>query len=227
MDTKLLNTLAFLVFPYLALTIFFVGHPYRYFTDQYRWNSKSSELLEKENMKYGIIFFHWGIIFTLLGHLSGLMTPQWFLDRIGISAHAHDIIALYTGMLFGAATVIGLLLLLWRRLSYPRLRATSSANDVFVLILLLIVAGLGTYLPFFERYDVLYTIAPWIRSIVTFTPNPDLMLQVPWPYKIHILAALGLLGYSPFTRLVHIWSVPFTYFLRPYISYRRRVTRIA
>jgi nitrate reductase gamma subunit len=91
---------------------------------------------------------------------------------------------------------------------------------------LVFVVFLGTYNSYFKRFDVLYTIAPWIRSIVTFTPDPHLMNSVPWSYKIHILAAFTLLAFSPFTRLVHIWSVPVTYFLRPYISFRRRLVEI-
>ncbi|MHB8202184.1 MAG: respiratory nitrate reductase subunit gamma, partial [Desulfomonilaceae bacterium] len=130
------------------------------------------------------------------------------------------------GMLFGTMAFVGLLILLRRRLRSPRVRATSSTNDVVLLILLLFIVFLGTYNSYFKRFDVLYTIAPWIRSIVTLTPDPHLMNSVPWSYKIHILAALCLLGFSPFTRLVHIWSIPVTYFLRPYISFRRRFVDI-
>ena len=80
------NTLAFLVYPYIVLTVFVLGHSYRYMTRPYQWNARSSELLDKESLRYGILLFHWGIIVTFFGHLSGLLTPQPFLDRIGISA---------------------------------------------------------------------------------------------------------------------------------------------
>jgi nitrate reductase gamma subunit len=33
---------------------------------------------------------------------------------------------------------------------------------------------------------------------------------------------LALLAFSPFSRLVHIWSVPLTYPLRRYVLFRRR-----
>jgi nitrate reductase gamma subunit len=92
--------------------------------------------------------------------------------------------------------------------------------------MLLFVVGWGTFNAFFMRYDVIYTIAPWIRSIVTFSPDPELMRPVPWTYKVHILSALALLGYSPFTRLVHIWSVPIAYLVRRFILFRRRVVEI-
>lgn len=217
-----MNTLAFLVFPYLMLTVFVVGHSYRYCTDRFYWNAKSSELLEKETLRFGIVLFHWGMIFTFVGHFFGLLTPQWLLDTVGITAEIHDFVAVNTGRLFGLMTLIGLIILVRRRVTNARVRSAGSINDLVVLTLLSVVVFLGTYNTFFARYDVLYSIAPWIRSIVTFTPDPELMLPVPWSYKIHILGAFTILGYSPFSRLVHIWSLPVTYMVRPYLSFRRR-----
>jgi len=222
----LFDTLAFVVFPYVMLTVFVVGHAYRYLTDRFDWNARSSELLDKERLRYGIYLFHGGIIFTFLGHFFGLLTPQWLLDKVGITAEMHDFVAINTGMLFGLMTLIGLILLLRRRVTNPRVRSAGSVNDVVVVALLIFVVLFGTYNTFFARYDVLYSVAPWIRSIVTFTPDPDLMLPVPWSYKIHVLGAFTVLGFSPFTRLVHIWSVPVTYMIRPYLSFRRRAAGI-
>ncbi len=216
------NTLAFLVFPYVALTTFVLGHSYRYMTDMYRWNSKSSEILDKGTLKVPIVIFHYGIIITFFGHLTGLLTPQWFLDRVGISAEMHVFAALSVGMVIGTMALIGLILLLARRLTVPRIFVTSSVNDLAILVLLTIAVGLGTFNAFFPSYDVLHSIAPWIQSIVTLRPDPELMRPVPWSYKIHILAAFTVLGVSPFTRLVHIWSVPVQYLLRRYVILRRR-----
>jgi nitrate reductase gamma subunit len=215
---------AFLIFPYLALTVFVVGHTYRYFTDSYHWNAKSSELLDKSSLKYGVTVFHWGIILTFFGHLSGLMTPQRWLDRVGITAEMHDFVAITTGAIFGAAALVGLLMLLWRRISVKRVAWATTLNDYVLLILLIITVIAGLYNVFFGGYGTssLYTVAPWIRGVVTFTPDPELMRAVPWSYKIHVLAALTVLGVSPFTRLVHIWSVPIPYLFRKLVVYRRR-----
>jgi len=85
------------------------------------------------------------------------------------------------------------------------------------------VTGVGTYDVFFGGFHVLDTIAPWIRGILTLQPDPGLMAEVPLPYKLHILAAFALLAFSPFTRLVHIWSVPLFYIFRRPLLFRRRV----
>jgi nitrate reductase gamma subunit len=216
------NTLAFLVFPYVVLTIFVLGHAYRYRTDMYHWNSRSSEILDKGSLKIPVVIFHYGIIVTFLGHFTGLLTPQWFLDRWGISAEAHEFVAISVGMVIGAMALIGLIFLLSRRLTVPRIFVTSSINDFAVLVLLIIAVGLGTFNAFFPSYDVLHSIAPWIQGILTLRPDPELMRPVPWTYKVHILAAFTVLGFSPFTRLVHIWSVPVQYLFRRYVIIRRR-----
>ncbi len=219
MDTW--NTLAFSVFPYLALTTFAVGHPYRYFTDLYHWNARSSELLDKGSLKVGIWLFHWGVIFTFVGHAGGLLIPQSVYDAFGIDGATHTRVAFLLGLLFGLAAFAGSLLLLWRRFSRKRVRATTTLNDAVTLILLFLVIGAGTYNVCFGHFYVLDTVAPWIRSVLLLSPAPQLMDPVPLSYKVHILGALALLGFSPFSRLVHIWSVPFTYLFRNYIVFRK------
>jgi nitrate reductase gamma subunit len=220
------SILAFVVYPYVMLTLFVVGHPYRYFTDIYGWNSKSSELLDKDGLKWGVTIFHWGIIGTLFGHAGGMLIPQWFLDLFGFNAERHDLVSHWLGLILGAAAFLGIIMLLIRRVKNPQVRAATRPKDLIVVIFLLIVISAGLYNVLFTRGDILYGVAPWIRSIVILSPDPALMDGIPISYKIHILAALGLLGFSPFTRLVHIWSAPFTYLIRPYLVFRKRAAEI-
>jgi nitrate reductase gamma subunit len=217
------NTLAFLVFPYLMLMLFVVGHLYRYITDLFTWNAKSSEFLEKKQLFYGATIFHWGILLTLLGHAGGLLIPQHIFDAIGINGDAHTIIAYYSGWVVGVPAFAGAVFLLFRRMTHRRIQATTTLNEYITLVGLVFVTGAGLFNVIFGHFYVLDSIAPWIQGIVTFHPEPNLMLKVPLSYKVHILGAFVLLGFSPFSRLVHIWSVPFTYFLRGQIIFRRRV----
>ena len=220
---NLANILAFLVFPYLALTLFVVGHVYRYVTDLFFWNARSSEFLEKKSLYPGITLFHWGILLTLLGHTGGLLIPQRFFDMAGINGQTHSQIAYWTGLAAGAAAFVGSALLLRRRVTMKRIRVTTTVNDYVTIAGLVLVTGLGLYNVLFGHFYVLDTVAPWIRGIAFFQPNPRLMSAVPLSYKIHILSALALLGFSPFSRLVHIWSAPITYPFRRHIVFRRRV----
>lgn len=216
------DLLAFVVFPYLCLAVFTLGHIYRYLTDPYHWNARSSELLEKSSLKYASIIFHYGVVLTFIGHFGGLLIPQSVYDQFGITGQVHTRIAVVLGMLFGLAALVGSALLIWRRVTKPRVLAHSSVMDGVTAILLVLVIGLGTYNVFFGHYYVLDTIAPWIRSIVTFTPEPRLISDAPPAYKLHVLAAFALFAVSPFTRLIHIWSLPVPYLLRNYIVFRKR-----
>ena len=216
------DNLAFVVFPYISLTTFTVGHAYRYIADPFHWNSKSSEFLEKDRLKYASVLFHYGIVFTFLGHFAGLLVPQSFLTSFGITPAIHMRLAVISGMLFGLFALVGAGLLLWRRLEEPRIFRHSSGNDVVTLGMVTLVVALGTYNVFFGHFDVLDTVAPWIRGILTLSPDPGLISQVPFTYRLHILTALALLGFSPFSRLIHIWSVPVPYLFRSHIIFRQR-----
>lgn len=221
----LYDTLVFTVFPYLCLTTFVIGHAYRYVTDRYGWNARSSEFLEKKALFAGSVLFHWGIVFTFLGHAGGLLIPQGVLDRFGIDSQAHMEIAYWSGLAVGIAAFVGALLLLQRRLTHPRMQAVYRLNDTITISALALVVGAGLYNVVFGHYNVLYSVAPWIRGIVTFTPDATLMQTVPLSYKVHVLSALALLGFSPFSRLVHIWSAPVFYLLRVPILFRKYAGR--
>ncbi|WP_300524965.1 respiratory nitrate reductase subunit gamma, partial [Aminiphilus sp.] len=96
------NFLAFLVFPYVSLSIFVVGHSFRYFTDPFRWNARSSELLDREGLRYGSILFHYGMVFTFIGHAGGLLIPQSLYDSLGLSGEAHTRLAVLSGAVIGS-----------------------------------------------------------------------------------------------------------------------------
>ena len=214
--------LVFTVFPYVCLVTFVVGHSYRYVTDRYAWNARSSEFLEKKNLFWGAVLFHAGIILTFAGHAGGLLIPQKYFDLFGIDSQMHLAIAHWSGEVVGIAAFAGCLLLLWRRITNRRVRAAGTLNDLITLGTLALVIATGVYNVFFGGYNVLDSVAPWIRGIVTFSPDSELMRPVPLSFKIHVTAAWTLLGFSPFSRLVHIWSVPLFYFFRHRILFRRR-----
>ena len=216
------NTFAFLVFPYLSLAIFILGHLYRYFADPFHWNARSSELLDKKGLTYSSVIFHYGIVLTFTGHFGGLLIPQTVFDSFGISGEMHTRMAVVMGMLFGGAALVGICMLVWRRLTNDRVFLHSSDMDLATSAFLLLTIGVGTYNVFFGHYYVLDTVAPWIRSIVTFDPAPELMEAVPFSYQLHVFFAFVLFALSPFTRLIHIWSVPVPYLLRETIVVRKR-----
>ncbi|MFO1444796.1 respiratory nitrate reductase subunit gamma [Bacillus sp. Bva_UNVM-123] len=214
------------VLPYIVLTIFIGGHIYRYQHDQFGWTSKSSELLEKKLLRIGSNLFHWGIIFVFGGHVMGLLIPIGVYEAMGVSEHQYHTIALIGGIPAGIAATVGILILLYRRMTVRRLIATSTKGDWVSLIFLLIVILSGMSATFLNidsnGFDYRATIGPWLRGVLLFHPDVSYLETVPTWFKIHMLAAFGLFASWPFTRLVHVFSVPFRYLSRSHVIYRKR-----
>lgn len=222
----MLNQFVWVIYPYLCLAIFVIGHIARYKYDQFSWTAKSSEMIEKKRLKWGSLLFHLGIIPVFFGHVVGLLIPANWLEAIGVNNHIYHIGAVHIGSVFGIITLIGMLLLTLRRLSIKNVRRLSSFSDIFVNIVLLVILIMGCYSTLVTNaiqpeFDYRQTIAIWFRHLFMFSPNADLMLNVPWSFKLHILLGFTVFACWPFTRLVHVWSVPLSYMNRRYIVYRK------
>ena len=131
-----INFIIFGILPYAALTILVVGSIARYDRDQYTWKSSSSQLLKSKQLIWGSILFHVGIITIFGGHLVGLFTPVWMLDALGVPYALKQWMAVIIGGPAGIAALIGASLLLHRRLTEPRIRATSSTMDITIMVLI-------------------------------------------------------------------------------------------
>lgn len=221
-----LDIFLWVIFPYITLTVFVLGHIYRYNTDQFGWSAKSSEFLEMRRLKWGSILFHWGIIFVFFGHVAGILIPKGFYNLIGVTEHMYHFGALWFGGAAGLACVIGGALLWLRRTSVKRISKNSHFTDYLSLIVLGVVILVGFtntigYSATGGTFDYRDVIGPWFRGILTFRPNPAYMALAPLGFQLHVLLAFLLFAIWPFTRLVHVWSLPLTYLKRKYVVYRK------
>jgi nitrate reductase gamma subunit len=222
-----LHILAFGIYPYIALAVFLVGSVVRFDYGQYTWRSQSSQLLRRRQLRWGSNLFHIGILLLFFGHLFGLLGPKWLYEGMGVSMPVKQMTAIVFGGAFGVVCLVGIVLLLHRRLTDPRIRATSSTMDIFVLLLIFVqlVLGLAT-IPFSVGHRdgaLMVQMAEWAQYILTFRPEAAARLaDVGWIYKLHIFLGLTLFLIFPFTRLVHVWSAPIGYLLRPYQVMRTR-----
>lgn len=223
-----METFLWLVYPYLVLVLFIGGHIFRYNFDQFGWTSKSSEMLEKKQLKWGSNLFHFGIIFVFIGHVMGILIPEPVYHAMGVSEQMYHLVALAGGLPAGIVAIIGLAILVSRRLTNKRIRKTSSIGDMVALFFLAIVvlSGLSATMMNIDShgFDYRTTIGPWFRGLLIFRPDPTLMDTVPLWFKFHIVSAFGIFAVWPFTRLVHLFSLPLKYFRRSYVVYRKRGT---
>ena len=117
-----------------------------------------------------------------------------------------------------------------RRLVGPVFAATTR-NDKAMYVVLAATIGLGLLATVRANvlgtgYDYRETVSPWFRSIFYFQPEPGLMAEAPLGFQLHALAAWVLFAFWPFSRLVHVFSMPLGYLTRPYIVYRSRDTEL-
>jgi nitrate reductase gamma subunit len=215
-----------LVLPYVAMALFVGGHVWRYRKDQLGWTSRSTQLLERRMLAWGSNLFHWGAIAAIAGHVLGILIPASWTSAIGMSESTYHDLSAIAGGIAGAVCLAGLFILCYRRATVARVRVTTSRTDLAVYILLAALIGLGTFLTYRfnvygSGYDYRATVGPWFRSLF-HDPKPELMSQAPVAYQVHAALAWALFALWPFSRLVHVWSIPVQYLGRPYVLYRRR-----
>lgn len=223
-----LDTFIFGIYPYICLTVFFVGSLIRFDRDQYTWKSDSSQLLRKKQLRIGSIFFHVGVLFLFFGHFFGMLTPH-FLYEPFITAGQKQVMAMATGGIAGTFGFIGLTILLHRRLTDDRIRATSKTSDILIAVILWfqLLLGLVTIPLSGQHLDgsMMMKLAGWAQDIVTFNSGAVALLSgVDWVFKLHMFLGMTIFLIFPFTRLVHIWSgfASVTYLVRPYQIVRSR-----
>jgi nitrate reductase gamma subunit len=218
-----LHNFIFGAYPYLAGTIFLAGTWFRFDREQYTWKSDSSQLLSRRSMRWASNLFHVGIIAIFFGHLVGMLTPHsWFL-ALGISDLAHQWLAIGAGLVFGLMCLLGASLLIHRRLTNPRIFAVSRRSDLMIIfwITLTLLIGLST-IPVSMIHaakgdsHTMILLTEWVKSVASLSVNPELIRDVPAVYKTHIFFGMTVFLLFPFTRLVHIFSVPVGYLGRAY-----------
>jgi nitrate reductase gamma subunit len=211
-----INFLLFGVYPYICLSVFLIGSLIRFDREQYTWRSGSSQLLRRRQLMWGSNLFHIGILVILIGHTGGLLTPVFIFEAVGISHTFKQLLAIVIGGTAGIACLIGLVMLLHRRLSDPRIRQTSSAADIAVLVILLaqLLLGLGSIFASLKHLDggEMVALMGWAQHIVTLRPGAaELAAGVSLVFKVHLVLGMTIFLIFPFTRLVHILSAPVWY----------------
>jgi nitrate reductase gamma subunit len=222
-----LDYFLFNIYPYICLAVLLLGSLIRFDREPYSWKSDSSQMLRMGQLRLGSNLFHYGVIVVVLGHFVGFLIPEpvvlWLM-----SPTQHMLLAMVIGGIAGLIAIIGITLLIYRRLYDRRIRANSRKWDIAIVIMLWLQLALGlATVPIsaqhmggaeFER------LVAYVQSIVYFQGGGAAILQgIPWVYKVHILLGFTIFLVSPFTRMVHIWSGvgALAYLFRPYQLVRK------
>lgn len=205
----------FAVFPYVAVAIELVVSIYRYYSNSYKFSSLSSEFLESDQLFWGSVPWHYGIMAVLLGHVIGFLCPRQVL--LFSSVPLRLVILEVTALIFGIMALFGLLMLIKRRLTNDRVKAVTTKGDVFILLLLLVQVGSGVGMAVFYRWGTQWYISsmvPYLKSVFMFKPDLGYISSMPLLVKLHVFSAFAIIAVLPFTRLVHFLVLPIHYIWR-------------
>jgi len=217
----------FALYPYIAIAVCVVGCWIRFDREQYTWRAGSSQLMRTRGMVIASNCFHIGILFILFGHFFGLLTPASLYHHV-ITTEQKQLLAIVSGGTFGLLCLVGLVMLLYRRITDPRVRATGTNGDLAILVLLCVqlLLGMATIFASLQHMDgsVMLLLAGWAQSVVTLQPAQAAayIADVHIIYKLHVFFGISIVLVFPFTRLVHIISAPIWYFGRGYQIVRQK-----
>lgn len=207
----------FAVLPYVVIALELVGSLWRYFANGFKFSSLSSEFLESRQLFWGSVPWHYGILTVLIGHVFAFLFPAEILAWNSVPLRL--VVLEVTALIFGILSLIGIVMLIYRRSTNARIRVVTTRMDVvtFILLLIQVVSGVGMAL--FLRWGSSWyaaALVPYLRSLFTLNPNIEYVAGIHWLVKIHIVNAFFIIGVLPFTRLVHFLILPISYIWRPY-----------
>ena len=212
-----LDDLLFGVFPYVAVAVAIVGTVWRFLSNRYSVSSLSSQFLESRQLFWGSVPWHYGILIILAGHAVGFLIPRSVLAWNGVPWRLY--VLEISALAFGLLTLVGLVLLVFRRAASAKIRVVTSGMDVVLLLVLLIQVVAGVWTAIVYRWGSSWYVAfavPYLRSVITLQPDISLVSNLPFMVQVHIISAFVFIALIPFTRLIHFLALPIQYLWRPY-----------
>lgn len=211
------DIILFAAFPYAALVLAIWGGVYRYRHDRFSYSSLSSQLLENRRLFWGSVPWHYGIVTVLLAHLVAFLIPGVWSQMIAAPATLYTLEVV--GFAFALAALVGLVVLIVRRITQPRILAVTTVMDWVLLADLLLQVALGFWVSLVYRWGAdwyVHTAVPWLLSLARLDPQTQYVTSLPWIVKLHMLNGFVVIALFPFSRLVHLVALPFWYLWRPY-----------
>lgn len=183
----------------------------------FKVSALSSQFLEGRQLFFGSQPFHWGLIFLFFGHLIAFLFPQSVIAWNSVPVRL--LILEISAFAFGILTVIGLVLLIIRRISNKRLHQVTTLMDIVVFLILTIQIVSGLWIAFFFKWGSSWfasVLTPYLYSIFSFNPNIAAVSQLPLMIRVHLVSFFIMLALIPFTRFIHFLVFPLSYFWRSY-----------
>lgn len=213
-----MDPVLFVVFPYVAVILAVGVGLHRRLSGRYTYSSLSSQLLENRKLFWGSVPWHYGITLILLAHLLAWLFPGAAAAILGNGTRLFIFEAVGLALAFFAA--LGIIILIIRRLpTDSRARSVTSGMDWVLLFFLLVQVFTGMGIALFDRWGSLWylsTAVPWLWSLLRLHPDTSTVVALPGLIQFHFVWGFAIILLFPFSRLVHIFTIPIEYLWRPY-----------
>ena len=213
--THYLDQLLFAALPYAVMVVFLLGTIQRYRSQSFSYSSLSSQFLENKQHFWAMVPFHYGVIAVIVGHVVAFLLPRQILLWNAKPLRLYVLEA--TALVFGITTLVSLGAIILRRVTVPKVKVVTTTADWVVYALLLIQVVTGVYIAIFRPWGSSWfaaSAAPYLWSLIKLNPEIGYLVAMPLSVKLHIVNAFLVIGFFPFSRLVHILVVPNMYLWR-------------
>ena len=216
-----LDQVLFAVLPYVAVVTLILMTIQRYRAQSFTYSSLSSQFLENRQHFWALVPFHYGILVVIVGHVVAFLVPRQVLAW---NSHPLRLFILeLSALIFALLTLVGMIAAMVRRWTNPKIRIVTSTADWCIYALLFIQVVSGIYVAVFYPWGSSWyaaSAAPYLWSLVKLNPDISFIAPMPFIVKVHVINAFIIVGFFPFSRLVHILVIP-----NPYLWRKPQVVR--
>ncbi len=210
-----LDQVLFAALPYIVFVTFILATVQRYRAQSFTYSSLSTQFLENQQHFWGMTPFHYGILFILAGHVVAFLLPRQLL--LWNSQPLRLYVLEVSALAFGVLTVVGMISIIYRRITNLKVRTVTTASDWILYVLLLVQAATGVYIAILHPWGSSWfatSATPYLWSLIKLSPDMGYVVAMPFMVKLHIVCAYLVIGFFPFTRLVHVLVIPNPYLWR-------------
>lgn len=158
----------------------------------------------------GAWIMHMALFAILGGHVMGIGLLGLQFYYIGLTSEAtSEMLSNLLGTSMGIIVLLGLLYLLYRRLSINEVKQVSAPSDYIHLIMLIAIITAGNLMRFVPEWGIHYEpVRDYVANLLTLSPvTPDMEVMHKPLFALHLLLVQMLMIYFPFSKLLHVFGM--------------------
>lgn len=201
--SRLESDLLFLAFPYAALLVLLIGIAIRFTIARRQPETIRAAASNAWQLFSGSTLWRIGLAATFALHLIGLLLPRSIVAWNGVPVRLY--LLEDGGFLLGVLALVGWVKIMRRHVARTVASARATASEIADCVLLslfcmAIVSGL--VIAILYRWASTWsasTLAPYMASLASGAPRTELVENLPFLVRLHVLSWFAIIALVPFT----------------------------